>query len=82
MRPEGAQDPLGRATTLGKYKSPEIFYMNRDAMNLPEVEGQAYWIKPNVIKLVSQNSFHGLPLESPMDHIDAIEELCSMIKTN
>ncbi|CAA7038939.1 unnamed protein product [Microthlaspi erraticum] len=41
-----------------------------------------YEIKPQIIALVRQNQFNGLPAEHPLDHIENFEEICSTTRSN
>ncbi|KAL1192732.1 hypothetical protein V5N11_018233 [Cardamine amara subsp. amara] len=57
-------------------------YRNRAAIVPPAVERQDFEIKPQMISLVKQHLFHGLPAEIPMDHIENFEEICSTTRSN
>ncbi|CAA7057685.1 unnamed protein product [Microthlaspi erraticum] len=37
---------------------------------------------PQIIALVRQNQFNGLPAEHPLDHIENFEEICSTTRSN
>ena len=87
---EGEQNVVNAATArqqpqsrpLKTYDTPHAFYQNRSAIQLPSVQGQDYEIKPQIISLVKQHMFHGLPSESPMEHIENLEEICSTTRSN
>ncbi|KAL1192104.1 hypothetical protein V5N11_026824 [Cardamine amara subsp. amara] len=67
---------------IGDTDTPHTFYKNRSAICLPKITRQDYKIKPQMIALVKQRLFHGLPDENPMDHIENYEEICSTTKSN
>ncbi|KAL1220347.1 hypothetical protein V5N11_005973 [Cardamine amara subsp. amara] len=48
----------------------------------PFSQRQDFEIKPQMILLVKQHLFHGLPAEIPMDHIENFEEICSTTSSN
>ncbi|KAL1188062.1 hypothetical protein V5N11_009904 [Cardamine amara subsp. amara] len=62
--------------------TPHMFYQNRAAICPPEPARQDYEIKPQLIALVKQHLFHGLPAENPMDHVKNFEEICSTTNSN
>ncbi|KAL1220241.1 hypothetical protein V5N11_008260 [Cardamine amara subsp. amara] len=67
---------------IGDMDNPHAFYRNRAAIVPPAVERQDFEIKPQMISLVKQHLFHGLPAEIPMDHIENFEEICSTTRSN
>ncbi|KAF8083350.1 hypothetical protein N665_0579s0001 [Sinapis alba] len=87
---EGEQNVVNAATArqqpqsrpLKTYDTPHAFYQNRSAIQLPSVQGQDYEIKPQIIALVKQHMFHGLLSESPMEHIENLEEICSTTRSS
>ncbi|KAL1212113.1 hypothetical protein V5N11_018713 [Cardamine amara subsp. amara] len=58
-----------------------MFYKNCVSIRLPVIEGQDYEINPQMITLFKQKRFCGLSSESPMDHIEAFEDLCTTTST-
>ncbi|KAL1197947.1 hypothetical protein V5N11_013635 [Cardamine amara subsp. amara] len=62
---------------IGDSDNPHAFYQNRSAIVSPTIQRQDFEIKPQMISLVKQHLFHGLPAEIPMDHIENFEEICS-----
>ncbi|CAL9222485.1 unnamed protein product, partial [Arabidopsis halleri] len=79
-RHHGVNRADGRQMTLGDYNSPDLFYENRRAIRPPTYERSDLGIQPAFYTLVSQNPFHALPHEQPMDHIERFEDLVSIIK--
>ncbi|KAL1216928.1 hypothetical protein V5N11_018732 [Cardamine amara subsp. amara] len=55
-----------------------MFYESHAAIRLPIIEGKEYEIDPEMITLVKQNQFRGLSSESPTDHIEDFDDLCSI----
>ncbi|CAL9217443.1 unnamed protein product, partial [Arabidopsis halleri] len=79
-RHHGVNRADGRQMTLGDYNKPGLFYENLSAIRPPAFERSDLGIQPAFYTLVSQNPFHGLPNEQPMDHIERFEDLVSIIK--
>ncbi|XP_010430883.1 PREDICTED: uncharacterized protein LOC104715140 [Camelina sativa] len=55
---------------------------NKPEQAPPAPTRQDYEIKHSLINLVQNRVFHGLPLESPLDHIEAFERLTSTMRSN
>ncbi|CAA7030146.1 unnamed protein product [Microthlaspi erraticum] len=56
--------------------------MDRNPIHPPLPARNDYEIKPQIIALVRQNQFNGLPAEHPLDHIENFEEICSTTRSN
>ncbi|CAA7056354.1 unnamed protein product [Microthlaspi erraticum] len=56
--------------------------MDRNPIHPPPPARNDYEIKPQIIALVRQNQFNGLPAEHPLDHIENFEEICSTTRSN
>ncbi|CAA7021056.1 unnamed protein product [Microthlaspi erraticum] len=54
----------------------------RNPIHPPLPARNDYEIKPQIIALVRQNQFNGLPAEHPLDHIENFEEICSTTRSN
>ncbi|KAL1198241.1 hypothetical protein V5N11_026910 [Cardamine amara subsp. amara] len=67
---------------IGEVDTPHTYYQNRAAICPPEPARHDFEIKPQMISLVKQHLFHGLPAENPMEHIETFEEICSTSKPN
>ncbi|CAA7052904.1 unnamed protein product [Microthlaspi erraticum] len=88
--PPNPQDPAGDvnaqpqagAPTIGDYDSADAFFMDRNPIHPPLPARNDYEIKPQIIALVRQNQFNGLPAEHPLDHIENFEEICSTTRSN
>ncbi|CAA7032647.1 unnamed protein product [Microthlaspi erraticum] len=88
--PPNPQDPAGDvnaqpqagAPTIGDYDSADAFFMDRNPIHPPPPARNDYEIKPQIIALVRQNQFNGLPAEHPLDHIENFEEICSTTRSN
>ncbi|CAA7030139.1 unnamed protein product [Microthlaspi erraticum] len=61
---------------------PMPFFMDRNPIRPPLPPRNDFEIKPQIIALVKQNQFHGLPTEHPLDHVDTFEEICSTTRVN
>ncbi|KAG7559430.1 hypothetical protein ISN45_Aa05g010270 [Arabidopsis thaliana x Arabidopsis arenosa] len=48
----------------------------------PPVQNNKFETKSGLIAMVQGNKFHGLPMEDPLDHLDAFERLCGLTKIN
>ncbi|CAA7049282.1 unnamed protein product [Microthlaspi erraticum] len=70
------------APTIGDYDSADAFFMDRNPIHPPLPARNDYEIKPQIIALVRQNQFNGLPAEHPLDHIENFEEICSTTRSN
>ncbi|KAL1225343.1 hypothetical protein V5N11_009002 [Cardamine amara subsp. amara] len=81
LRREQPQAPLVQPG-IGDSDNPHAFYQNRSAIVSPTIQRQDFEIKPQMISLVKQHLFHGLPAEIPMDHIKNFEEICSTTGSN
>ncbi|KAL1194503.1 hypothetical protein V5N11_010410 [Cardamine amara subsp. amara] len=67
---------------IGDSDNPHAYYQNRAAIVPLAIQRQDFEIKPQMILLVKQHLFHGLPAEIPMDHIENFEEICSTTGSN
>ncbi|CAA7022537.1 unnamed protein product [Microthlaspi erraticum] len=74
--------PQAGAPTIGDYDSADAFFMDRNPIHPPPPARNDYEIKPQIIALVRQNQFNGLPAEHPLDHIENFEEICSTTRSN
>ncbi|CAA7040990.1 unnamed protein product [Microthlaspi erraticum] len=74
--------PQAGAPTIGDYDSADAFFMDRNPIHPPLPARNDYEIKPQIIALVRQNQFNGLPAEHPLDHIENFEEICSTTRSN
>ncbi|KAL1218569.1 hypothetical protein V5N11_031039 [Cardamine amara subsp. amara] len=81
LRREQPQAPLVQPG-IGDSDNPHAFYQIRSAIVSPTIQRQDFEIKPQMISLVKQHLFHGLPAEIPMDHIENFEEICSTTGSN
>ncbi|KAL1223054.1 hypothetical protein V5N11_024538 [Cardamine amara subsp. amara] len=81
LRREQPQAPLVQPG-IGDSDNPHAFYQNCSAIVSPTIQRQDFEIKPQMISLVKQHLFHGLPAEIPMDHIENFEEICSTTGSN
>ncbi|CAA7045415.1 unnamed protein product [Microthlaspi erraticum] len=79
-RVPNAQHP--RHQTMGDFDSSDAFFMDRNPIRPPLPPRNDFEIKPQIIALVKQNQFHGLPTEHPLDHVDTFEEICSTTRVN
>ncbi|CAA7030367.1 unnamed protein product [Microthlaspi erraticum] len=88
--PPNPQDPAGDVNvqpqagvqTIGDYDSADAFFTDRNPIHPPLPARNDYEIKPQIIALVRQNQFNGLPAEHPLDHIENFEEICSTTRSN
>ncbi|CAA7049408.1 unnamed protein product [Microthlaspi erraticum] len=75
--------------------NPKLEHLQSETMTLPMLSSwietlsihhlparNDYEIKPQIIALVRQNQFNGLPAEHPLDHIENFEEICSTTRSN
>ncbi|XP_010463442.1 PREDICTED: uncharacterized protein LOC104744123 [Camelina sativa] len=67
---------------LGIIQQQQRLFANRSAIQPPAPVRQDYEIKHSLINLVQNRVFHGLPSESPLDHIEAFERLTSTTRSN
>ncbi|CAA7032430.1 unnamed protein product [Microthlaspi erraticum] len=88
--PPNPQDPAGDVNA-----QPKLEHLQSETMTLPMLSSwietlsihhlparNDYEIKPQIIALVRQNQFNGLPAEHPLDHIENFEEICSTTRSN
>ncbi|CAA7030791.1 unnamed protein product [Microthlaspi erraticum] len=75
-------DKLEKHQTIGDYDSADAFFTDRNPIHPPLPARNDYEIKPQIIALVRQNQFNGLPAEHPLDHIENFEEICSTTRSN
>lgn len=64
---------------IGDAHKSTLFCQNRSHIYLPAVEREEFKIKPYLIELVDQNSFHGSDDENPIDHLKNLEAIGSTI---
>ncbi|CAA7041851.1 unnamed protein product [Microthlaspi erraticum] len=74
--------PQADIQTIGDYDSADAFFTDRNPIHPPLPARNDYEIKPQIIALVRQNQFNGLPAEHPLDHIENFEEICSTTRSN
>ncbi|KFK31307.1 hypothetical protein AALP_AA6G095700 [Arabis alpina] len=67
---------------MGDADTPHTFYQNRSAICVPALNRADYQLHPQMIELVKNYTFHGLPAENPMDHIENFEEICRTTRSN
>ncbi|CAA7037716.1 unnamed protein product [Microthlaspi erraticum] len=65
--------------TIGDYDSADAFFTDRNPIHPPLPARNDYEIKPQIIALVRQNQFNGLPAEHPLDHIENFEEFAALL---
>ncbi|XP_019100934.1 PREDICTED: uncharacterized protein LOC104789646 [Camelina sativa] len=75
-------NPPARPATLRDEDAQNRLFANRSAIQPPAPARQDYEIKHSLINLVQNRVFHGLPSESPLDHIEAFERLTSTTRSN
>ncbi|XP_010462887.1 PREDICTED: uncharacterized protein LOC104743516 [Camelina sativa] len=76
-----APNPPARQATLRDEDAQNRLFVNRSAIQPPAPARQDYEIKHSLINLVQNRVFHGLPSESPLDHIEAFERLTSTTRS-
>ncbi|XP_010468765.1 PREDICTED: uncharacterized protein LOC104748884 [Camelina sativa] len=70
--------PPLRQATLRDEDAQNRLFANRSAIQPPAPARQDYEINHSLINLVQNRVFHGLPSESPLDHIEAFEQLTTL----
>ena len=67
-----------RQRTIAEWIRHSQLYTNMRSIQSLEIQGVAK--NPAYFSYVGQHSFHGLPHENPLDHIETLEEFVSLIQ--
>ncbi|CAA7030414.1 unnamed protein product [Microthlaspi erraticum] len=77
-----AAAPVQRvARCIGAGDAPNT-HVQRQGIVPPAVANNNFEIKPDLISMIQNNKFHGLPMENPLDHLDEFDRLCVLTKIN
>ncbi|WZZ50335.1 hypothetical protein YC2023_050442 [Brassica napus] len=70
-----------QARAIGTYDQPNI-HGSRLGIRAPAVENNNFEIKSSLINMIENNTYHGLALDDPLDHLDQFDKYCGLSKTN